>query len=560
MMTETDYPQVPPAGGTDTPPRRRFLERALALGAMAVAAPAARSRPTGAGADTAAGSRAAAAPLRRALPIPPRLRGHPLPDGTLGYQLRVGTGTSELLAGLRTPTWGYNGALLGPALVVPRGQSVRISVRNGLHQSTSVHWHGAHAPGDMDGGPHSPIAAGATAEVHFALDQPAATLWYHPHVHGRTGPQVYAGLAGLLLIDDGVDRRLGLPHRWGVDDIPLIVQDRRIDADGTLLYMNAMMDMMGMKGDRFLVNGVEGPYVDVPAQQVRLRLLNGSNARLYNFAFADGRAFHVVASDGGLLARPVELRSLLLAPAERAEIVVDLTRDQGRAVVLGSDSGRVIPDLGMPMGTDAFDARGFALLELRVGSPSGRAARLPGSLVPLPTLDTSRPARRFSLQGMMGSMGGGGMMGGGMMGGGMMGMMGGRTIRNMVSAASGPGGMDMGVGGRDVFSINHAFMDMAVINQRVRLGDTEVWEVRNDAPMAHPFHVHGTSFRILEREGLPPLEHERGWKDVVLVAPNETVRLIMHFGQPAGPGHPFMYHCHVLEHEDNGMMGQFSVT
>ena len=244
-----------------------------------------------------------ARPFQRSLPIPPQLRGDRR-DGVLHFALSAQAGASELVAGLRTPTWGYNGSMLGPALVVPRAQPVRVEVRNGLEQSTTLHWHGAIVPGASDGGPHSPIQAGGTQRVGFTLDQPGATLWFHPHPDTRTGAQAYAGLAGLLLVDDGVDRRLGLPHTWGVDDIPVIVQDRRIAADGTLLYMTSMHDLMGMKGDRFLVNGCEQPYVSVPAQHVRLRLLNGSNARIYNFAFDDGRAFQVVASDAGLLARP----------------------------------------------------------------------------------------------------------------------------------------------------------------------------------------------------------------------------------------------------------------
>ena len=138
--------------------------------------------------------------------------------------------------------------------------------------------------------------------------------------------------------------------------------------------------------------------------------------------------------------------------------------------------------------------------------------------------------------------------------------MSGMSSMGGATAPTGPGGMSLGTGGERMFSINHQYMDMAVINQQIRRGDTEIWEVSNDAEMAHPFHVHGTSFQILARNGLPPPGHERGWKDVVLLRRNETVRLIMRFGQPAGADHPYMYHCHILEHEDNGMMGQFTVA
>lgn len=484
----------------------------------------------------------------RALLIPPELHGRP-DDGVLHYALLLAPGRSALVDGLRTSTWGYNGAMLGPTLRVPRGRAVRIGLRNALDQSTTTHWHGAHVPGAMDGGPQSLIAPGAQRSVRFTLDQPAASLWYHPHPDTRTGPQVYAGLGGMLLVDDPADRHLGLPQQYGVDDMPLILQDRRIAAGGRLLYMTGMMDRMGMKGDRFLVNGREQPYWQAPAQWVRLRLLNAANARLFNLAFADGRAFHVIATDGGLLPHPVPLHSLLLAPGERAEILVDLRREQGKRLVLRSDSGAVVPDLSsMPMDADAADRSGFDLLELRVGPPAGTPAAPPARLVDLPVLRADAPVRRFSLQGMMGGM----MPAGGMQG---MGGMGGPAAPD-----SGPGGMSLGIGGAKLFSINHRHMDMTRIDQRLRLGSTEVWEVVNQGHMAHPFHYHGTSFQILGRNGNPPPAHEAGWKDTVLVRHGETVRLIARFGQPAGDAHPFMFHCHILEHEDNGMMGQFTVA
>ena len=488
--------------------------------------------------------------FKRPLAIPPELRGELQADGVRAYALRMQAGQSQLVASLNTPTWGYNGSFLGPALRIPRGRPVALTVANGLDQTSTTHWHGAHVPGEMDGGPHAPTAPGASQRSAFTLDQPAATLWYHPHPDMRTGAHVWAGMAGLLLVDDGLDARLGLPHAWGVDDIPLILQDRRLDARGRLVYMSeGMSDMMGMKGDRFLVNGREQPFAALPAQRVRLRLLNASNARVYNVERSDQRPFHMIASDAGLLPRPVEMRALLLAPAERAEIVLDLRGMQGKTLVLRSNSAPVVPDLGSSMGdSDAFDHSGFDLLQIRVTAPNARPGHLPAQLAAVDTLKPTRPQPRpFSLQGMSGSMNGMGGMSG-------MSSMGGAT------APTGPGGMSLGTGGERMFSINHQYMDMAVINQQIRRGDTEIWEVSNDAEMAHPFHVHGTSFQILARNGTPPPEHERGWKDVVLLRRNETVRLIMRFGQPAGVHHPYMYHCHILEHEDNGMMGQFTVV
>ena len=481
------------------------------------------------------------------MPIPPQLKGEADSSGVRTYALNVMAGQhSELVPGLKTATWGYNGAILGPTIRVPQGKPVRFDISNGLDQSTTVHWHGAHVPGHADGGPHNLIAAGKQTSVSFSLNQPAATLWYHPHPDGRTGPQVYAGLAGFLLVDDGLDARLGMPHTYGVDDLPVVIQDRRITETGQLDYMNSMMDIMGMKGDRFLVNGIEQPFVAVPGQWIRLRLLNGSNARIYNLCFADERPFHVVASDAGLLEQPVERTELVLAPAERAEIMVDLGDMQGKKLVLRSDSAKVIPGLNrMPMATDGYDKGHFDLLELRVGAPTAKTGHLPERMASIPTLKADAPIRKFTLQDMnMGKMR---RM---MMGGGLQ----------SDNKSTGPGGMSMGIGGRHLFSINDQYMNPKVINERVKLGSTEIWHVANDGMMAHPFHIHGISFQVLSRDGAQPPAYERGWKDVVLVHSGQTVQLIARFDQPAGDDHPFMYHCHILEHEDNGMMGQFTVS
>jgi len=482
----------------------------------------------------------------RAMPIPPQMMGTMDAAGIRTYALKTTAGLhSELVSGMHTPTWGYNGAVLGPTLRVPQGKPLRFDIQNGLNQSTTVHWHGAQIPGVMDGGPHNLIAPGHSTSVTFTLDQPAASLWYHPHPDGRTGPQVFAGLAGFLWIDDGLDAQVGMPHTYGVDDLPVVIQDRRLDERGGLSYMTTMRDIMGMKGDHFLVNGVEQPYVEVPGQWVRLRLLNGSNARMYNLAFADNRPFHVVASDAGLLERPVEMTSLILANGERVEIMVDLRRMQGKRLVLRSHSAGVIPELNrMPMAADAYDHGHFDLLELRVGGPVGKAGQLPAKMASISALKANAPKRHFVLQGMdMGMM--------------RRMMMGGGAPKS--GPASGPGGMSLGVGGRDLFAINGTYMNMKVINERVKLGSTEIWTVANDGMMGHPFHLHGTSFQLLSRDGAPPPPHERGWKDVVLVRSGETVQLIARFDHPAGDDHPFMYHCHILEHEDNGMMGQFTV-
>lgn len=476
----------------------------------------------------------------RKLPIPAALHGALGSDGRLTYALRAQAGTSALLEGVRTPTWGFNGANLGPTLRLPRGKPVEIAVRNALSVTTTTHWHGALVSGENDGGPHSLIEPGAARTFRFALDQPGATLWYHPHVNDHTGPSVYAGLAGLLLVDDDHDVRLGLPHTYGVDDLPVIIQDRRFNRRGTLAYMTDGSDVMGMKGDRFLVNGCERPHAEVGAQWVRLRVLNGSNARLYNLGFAGNRPFSVIATDAGLLAAPTMQTRLLLAPGERVEIALDLSGDHGRHLTLRSFSGEAIPHL-TPMGmeADAYDHTTFDLLELRVGARSGANTEVPARLAEIAPLApvTGQRARKFTLQANMNA-----------------------ESNGVAQKPIGPGGMSYGVGGLRAFSIDHQYMNMKRINFSIPLGRTEVWEIANATKMAHPIHMHGTSFQILSRNGAPPAPFERGWKDTVLVRRDEKLRLAARFAHRASAANPYMYHCHILEHEDNDMMGQFTVV
>lgn len=483
----------------------------------------------------------------RELLIPPVMAGTLDASGVRHYRLNMALGAQSLVPHLLTPTWGYNGNYLGPTIRIPRGRPVHIHLHNSLNQSTTTHWHGAHVPGNMDGGPELLIGSGRHYDYHYILDQPGASLWYHPHPDRRSGPHVYAGLAGVLLVDDGVDASLGLPHTYGIDDMPVIIQDRRLLSDGRLAYMTHAHDTMGMKGNHILVNGREQPYWNAPAQWVRLRILNASNARLYNIGFADRRLFAVIASDAGLLERGVPVRQILLAPAERVEIMVDLSRDRGQSVVLQSDSRQVVPSLSANRSdSDELDRSVFSLLELRVGGRQGIRGILPDRLVTIPALIAHGATRHFVLRD--------------------------NSMHQAVHSATtmesrrpkdrlpGPGGMSMGIGGMDMFSINHQYMKMSVINVAVTRGHTEVWYVSNRSHMAHPFHYHGTSFQILARDGKLPPATERGWKDTVLVRRGETVKLIAPFYQPAGHALPFMYHCHILEHEDNGMMGQFTVT
>ena len=440
--------------------------------------------------------------------------------------LTVQSGSTEFFAGRASQTLGYNGQYLGPTIRMHRGDDVQMAVTNALGEDTTVHWHGMLVPAQVDGGPHQLISPGDTWRPVLAVRQPAATLFYHPHVHGKTGEQVYRGLAGVLLIADDAERALGLPSEYGVDDLPLVLQDRQFENGRMVLPTGMMTSMQGRRGDTLLVNGTPNAVARVPSRMVRLRFVNGSNARIYDLSFDDGRAFQWIATEGGLLAAPVPLRSLELAPGQRAEILVDfsdgrkatlLTEPDTNASMMGGMGG-----IGRLRGTVA-DALSGGKASVLAFDPEKGNARPAGSPVPsrlssVERVDASRAVkhRRFRL-----NMG----MGGGGMGGGMGGL-----------------------------SINGQAFNLSRIDERVRLGDVEIWEVSGET-MAHPFHIHGVHFEVLRRGGATPSVREQGLRDTVLV--KDSVELLVRFTQPAVKA-PFMYHCHILEHEDGGMMGQFA--
>ncbi|MBS0240601.1 MAG: multicopper oxidase domain-containing protein [Proteobacteria bacterium] len=447
------------------------------------------------------------------------------------FALTLQSGQMEFLSGRKTPTIGVNGAFLGPTLRCRAGDIVDMQVKNGLAVSSALHWHGLHVPAKADGGPHQAIAPGATWTPSFAIKQKAGLFWYHSHAMHRTGEQVNAGLAGLILVEDEESAKLGLPSEYGVDDIPLVLQDRRFRADGRFEYMSAMPDMMmGFKGETILINGTVSPELIVRRQRTRLRLLNGSNSRIYNVARSDGRNVSQIGTDGSLLERPVERGSVRLAPGERAEILIDMEPDS--AIQLISLPDRVSGGVGMmAMMGGTGNADEFSLLTLRAGSLGASELRLPSRLIEVPSWEARKADRIRSFTLEMG------------MGGGMMGR----------------GGMRGGMGGMMAMTINGKSMEMDRIDERVPLGATEIWTIRNATPLAHPFHIHDIQFRVLDRNGAPAPAHEQGLKDTVLVDPGETVRVITQFTDFADAEHPYMYHCHILEHEDAGMMGQFVV-
>ncbi|MQA96981.1 MAG: multicopper oxidase domain-containing protein [Streptosporangiales bacterium] len=275
------------------------------------------------------------------LKIPPQLRPRRDGDGVRRFELGLRPGRREFRPGEVTETWGINAAFLGPTLRASRGDRVAMRVANRLPETSTLHWHGMRLPARMDGGPHQPIEPGTTWSPSWTIDQPAGTLWYHPHPHGETARHVYKGLAGMFILDDPESRGLALPDTYGVDDVPLIVADRLFgegDGRGRDIAERAVAgSTFGLLGDDILVNGTYDPYFAVTTERVRLRVLNAANARMFHLGFSDDRTFQVIATDSGLLPEPVEADRVRLSPGERVEIVVGFA--PGERVVLTSASG-----------------------------------------------------------------------------------------------------------------------------------------------------------------------------------------------------------------------------
>ncbi|WP_145522286.1 multicopper oxidase CueO [Yersinia ruckeri] len=517
-------------------------------------------------------SRAAFASEMPRLPIPPLLA----PDANRKIQLRLQTGSMLWVPGQTTQTWGINGGFLGPAIRLQRGKPVTIEVNNTLPEATTVHWHGLEIPGEVDGGPQALIAAGATRTVSFTVDQPAATCWFHPHTHNKTGYQVAMGLGGLVLIEDEESSKLALPKQWGVDDIPVILQDKLLNQDGQIDYrLDVMTAAVGWFGDKMFTNGAQYPQQITPRGWVRLRLLNGCNARSLNLALSNGRPMYVIASDGGFLPEPVVVTELPILMGERFEILVDMSDGNSLDLV-------TLPVKQMGMTLAPFD-QPLPVLRLQPSLSAG-SKTLPDQLIALPVLPSldGLKERWFQLmmnpqldmlgmQALMTRYGHQAMAGMNMdqHGGMAMNESGKGRMAGMDHAAMGHGnmaGMEPGAKAADSFDFSHANMingkafSMTEAAFDVRQGQYEKWTISGEGDMMlHPFHIHGTQFRILTENGQPPAAHRRGWKDTVRVEGARS-EVLVRFNHLAPASQSYMAHCHLLEHEDTGMMLGFTVS
>lgn len=450
-----------------------------------------------------------------------------IPDTIVGpnYSLTMHKDSVQFFPGKKSYTYAYNlNKYLGPTLIFKKGSVVNMTVNNQIGDTTTVHWHGIHLPSKWDGGPHTPILPGASWNPQFTVMDNAATYWYHPHMHMKTAIQAIKGAAGLIIVRDNIEAALALPRKYGIDDIPLVVQCQQYDS------LNQAMPR-GMQDSTLLVNGTKNPFLNAPAQVVRMRILNASGERAFNFGFTGNKQFYQIASDGGLLNAPNLTTRIRLAPGERAEILVNFTGMSsqtlnlmcyGTELPIGVQGGPTMPmPPGSPPMNSPLNGINYDIMKINVVAPTANPiTTIPSSL----TTNTVYQANQASAF---------------------------RKIRFTADSAmvmDGP------------FYFNDSTFDMMRIDYHIPLNSTEVWTLVNKTMVAHPFHIHDVQFQILDRNGLQPGPEDLGRKDVVFVLPDDSVSFITKFEDFADDQIPFMFHCHILMHEDDGMMGQFIVS
>ncbi|AOF94335.1 multicopper oxidase family protein [Sinorhizobium sp. RAC02] len=455
----------------------------------------------------------------------PRLSNQSAVPGVFKAKLAAEPGFVRFAEGLDTPVLLYNGT--NPVIEANEGDTVEISFENRIPgEPTTIHWHGMPVPADQDGNPTDPVASGDERIYAFELPEgSAASYWFHPHPHGLTAEQVYRGLAGIFLVKPKDDP---IPPDYG--DTVLMLTDLRIAADGTMPE-STMADLMnGRVGDHVLVNGQKNPAMTVArGEKRRLRLYNATNARFLRLAF-ENASMTVIGTDGGLIEAPVSVNELLLTPAERVELIVFFDKPgEAKLTTLDYERGWMGP--GKP------NEAGMILLTANVSEEATAAMPpLPAKLRSIEHLGNPAVTRRFVLTESMGGMDHGSMT------------MSGMDHSSMPMSSE---SMDM------KFLINGASFDMNRIDEVSKVGQVELWEIVNEADMDHPFHVHGTQFQITEHEkdGKVSMPSYRAWKDTVNITAGETVRILLRQDLPG----PRMYHCHILEHEQLGMMGTIDI-
>lgn len=464
-----------------------------------------------------------------------------IPDTLAGpnFNLNIKDTLAQIKPGQQTITAGINSKFWGPTLIFYKGDTVRMRVTNKLNEATTIHWHGMHLPAVMDGGPHQVIPANSVWTPYWKVANHAATYWYHPHLHEKTQEHITKGIGGLIIVRDSAESALALPRKYGVDDIPLVLTDRDINSSnqfGIVPY-----------GDSMMTNGVLRARHTVPAQVVRFRILNAAIERSFNIGFSDSRTFYVIASDGGLLKAPVAKTKYLLHAGERIEILVNFSGQNGQALQMKAFNSQLTQTVA---GGDLLPGNGpfsnylaridFNMLQIVVGPQnSSPITSIPTALVNVETLNTASA-----------------------------------TITRKLTISDSTGVTNPTILGPNAFIINHKLFNINYNQYQVPLGNTEIWEITSSSGFGHPFHIHDVEFNVISVNGAAPDATLAGWKDVVFI-PAKTgggpgpgggggtpsvIKFIARFDDFADAEHPFMYHCHISLHEDEGMMGQFVVT
>ena len=461
--------------------------------------------------------------------------------------LRATAASLDILPGKPSPFFLYQTEQSGkayqnPILRMESGASLKVTLRNELPEPTIIHWHGVMAPSAMDGHPSSTIDPGKAFAYDFQVCNRGGTYWYHTHAHQLTAQQAYHGLASFFLVEDDDQRKLAqaLKLQLGVSDLPLIIQDKQLNAQGRLHYQpNGQEAMMGWLGDIILANLTHHAVQAVAPRTYRLRILNGSNARIYRLAFVKGKErlkYTVIGTDGGLLDRPQTVTEAFVAPGERLDILLDAGQARaGELVFLKSlafdpmeNEGPAgsMPGMGQSTSRLAMGAE-FNILKLMVLAGERVLAKVPQALstvAPIALKGATQRSIKLSLQGM-------------------------------------------------AFLINGRTFAMDEIAFEVKRGSREIWSISNPTVgMPHPIHLHGFSFQVVERQHSPKhiaalarfgqgrTVSDLGWKDTVLVWPGETVRVAIDFSHDYAGDQTYMVHCHNLEHEDAGMMINYRVV
>lgn len=436
-----------------------------------------------------------------ALPVPPIL------ETRLGQPLYLSMQRThwEFIAGNRVSTWGFNGTYLGPTVRVRSGDDVKMVYSNRLNESVAVTVSGLLVPGVLMGNGARLMSPGVDWSPIIPIRQPAATCWYHAITPNKFAQHIYNGLAGMWIIDDDISLNLNIPSQYGINDFPLVLQDKHFDSFGQPEYKPT--GDSGFLGDTLLTNGVRGPYVEVGRGLVRLRLLNASNSRRYTLALSDNQPFQVIASDVGLLAAPIEVVQLNLAPGERREVLIDMSKGKEISITAGR-SANVADRL-----------RGFFEPSSILNSSLVLTIR-PTGLIALST--DKLPIRLKSVDVLDGNI---------------------VRSREFVLGVNIPG-------------INGQIWDPLRIDAECAQETWERWIITTTKPQ--PFHIQGASFFVSSVNGVRPAPEDSGWKDTVWV--ENKVELLVKFTYPSSPHFPFMYYSHNLEMADRGNIGQLLVA